>query len=98
MADVRVQKKMKQGRHASAIKRARQALKQQARNRMAKQVMRKAMKAVRVAVSKKNKDQALSTLKTATPIIAKTASRGVVHWKTGARYISRLTQAVNKLN
>lgn len=97
MADVRTQKKMKQGRHASAQKRARQAIKRQARNRQSLSAMRTAMKKVRSAVAAKNKEGALAALKMAVPVIAKTASKNSVYKKTASRYISRLTLAVNSL-
>lgn len=97
MADVRTQKKMKQGRHASAQKRARQAVKRNARNQHNLSAMRTAIKKVRAAVQQKNKDAALTALKSAVPIIASTATKGAVHYRSSSRYISRLTRAVNAL-
>jgi small subunit ribosomal protein S20 len=97
MADVRTQKKMKQGRHASAQKRARQSLKHKARNQHNLSTMRSAMKKVRTAVAAKNKEAAAQALKIAVPVIAKTAVKGSTHRRTAARYISRLTLAVNSL-
>lgn|SRR3989338_4198689 len=97
MADARIQKKMKQGRHASAQKRARQAVKLEARNRHNTSTMRTAIKKVRSLIATKKKDAALSALKTAIPVIAKTASKGSIHSRTASRYISRLTRAVNQL-
>ena len=97
MADVRTQKKMKQGRHASAQKRARQALKRHARNSSSLATLRTAMKKVRAALAAKNKDAASTALKAAVPIIAKTATCGIIHKRTASRYISRLTLAVNQL-
>lgn len=97
MADVRVQKKMKQGRHASAQKRARQSVKRYNRNVSNISALRTAMKKVRTAVAAKNKEAANTALKSAIPIIAKTASKNGIHPKTASRYISRLTLAVNQL-
>lgn len=97
MADTRIQKKMKQGRHASAQKRARQAIKRKARNDHNVSMMRNAMKKVRAAIAVKDKQAAESALKTAVPAIAKAATKNAVHKRTAGRYISRLTLAVNGL-
>ena len=97
MADARIQKKMKQGRHASAQKRARQAIKKNARNQHNLSAMKSAIKKVRVAITAKNKQAAETALKSAVPVIAKTATKGAVHSRTASRYISRLTLAVNGL-
>jgi small subunit ribosomal protein S20 len=97
MADARTQKKMKQGRHASAQKRARQDVKRNARNITAKSAMRTAIKKVRKAVAAKSKDSAATALKQACSVIARTASRGVIHKRTASRYISRLTLSVNAI-
>lgn len=59
--------------------------------------MRKVMKAVRSAVVAKNPTAAKDALKTALPVVAKTARRGVIPKTTASRYISRLTKAVAKL-
>ncbi len=79
---------MKQGRHASAQKRARQALKREARNRSAIAAMRTAIKNARLKPD--------TAFKTAVSVIAKTASKGAIHWKTAARYTSRLARAASK--
>lgn len=98
MADARAQKKkMKSGRHASAQKRARQALKRKQRNDHNVSAMRNAVKKVRAAIAGKNKQTAETALKAAIPTIAKTAIKNATHKKTASRYISRLTLAVNQL-
>jgi small subunit ribosomal protein S20 len=97
MADTRIQKKMKQGRHAGAQKRARQAVKRHARNQHNISMMKTAMKKVRTAVAAKDRQNAQTALKSAVSIIAKTALKGSVHSRTASRYISRLTTAVNGL-
>lgn len=97
MADVRTQKKMKQGRHASAQKRARQAVKRNERNVSNLSALKSAMKKVRKAIDAKNKEAAVAALKTAVPVIAKAALKGATHKRTASRYISRLTLAVNQL-
>jgi len=97
MADTRTQKKMKQGRHPSAQKRARQTVKRKARNVHNISAMKTAIKKVRAAIVAKNKETAQTALKTAISVIAKTSLKGSVHYKTASRYISRLTTAVNGL-
>lgn len=97
MADARTQKKMKSGRHVSAQKRARQAVGRRARNQHNRSTMNTAIKKVRAAITAKNKDLAGTELKSATAIIAKTATKGGVHKRTASRYISRLTLAVNQM-
>ncbi len=88
---------MKVGRHPSAQKRARQAIKRTTRNTAAVSAMKTAIKKVRAAVTAKNKETATQALKNATTVIAKTAVKGYVHKSTASRYISRLTLAVNGL-
>ena len=89
--------KLQKGRHRSAIKRARQAVGRHRRNVKYIRQLRQVMKAVRVAVVAKDKGQAASALKSAIPIIDKTASKGVIPKQRAARYVSRLSQAVRKL-
>lgn len=89
--------KLQKGRHRSAFKRARQALKRRARNLHYMKGLRKAMKAVRAAVAAKDTAKARGALKTAIPVIDKTASKGVIPRQRASRYISRLSTAVNKL-
>jgi len=97
MADARLQKKLKTGRHISSIKRARQDIKRTARNTAVLSAMRTAIKKVKKAIASKDKTAATTALKAAIPVIAKTASKNATHLKTASRYISRLTVAVNQL-
>ena len=89
--------KLVKGRHASAIKRAKQSLKRQARNLAADSKMNTFIKRVRKAIEGKNKKEAEAALKAALPQIAKAKTKGVVHAKTAARYASRLTKAVQQI-
>ena len=91
-------KKLHSGRHASAIKRARQTLKLRRYNKQYLTVMRKAIKAVRAAIRAKDTKGAQDALKQVTPIIAKTAGKGIIPARRGSRVISRLTQAVHQLS
>lgn len=84
----KLKKKIGKGRHASTIKRDRQAQKNRARNKSALSKMKTSVKKVRAS-----KDAA--DLKAAIRIIAKTAQKGMIHKKMASRLISRLTKAVN---
>ena len=91
-------KKLHSGRHASAIKRARQNPKRRRYNRGFLKEMRAAIKGLRVAIASSDKAQAQSALKTTIPVVAKTARRGIIPKGRASRYISRLTHAVNRLS
>ena len=88
MATDRLKKKIGVGRHLSAIKRARQTIKRNERNKDARSAMRTAIKNVRTTASKED-------LAKAAPMIAKAAGKGLIHRRKAARLISRLTKAVN---
>lgn len=83
--------------HKSALKRHRQSLKRRDRNRSVKTRIKNVVKNVRLACESKDKDQAKAALHTATSVLDKAATKKVIHWRTAARKISRLTQAVNKI-
>lgn len=83
--------------HKSAVKRHRQSLKRNERNRAVKTRIKNVVKAVRQAVEAKDADQAQTALKTATAVLDKAASKKVIHWRQAARRISRLNLAVNKI-
>lgn len=83
--------------HKSAIKRHRQSLKSAARNRAMKTRVRNTVKAVRAAVQLKDKEQAQALLGTASSVLDKAASKGVIHWKNAARNISRLSKAIAEI-
>ncbi|WP_028578584.1 30S ribosomal protein S20 [Desulfomicrobium escambiense] len=83
--------------HKSALKRHRQSLKARERNRMMKTRVKNAMKAVRTAIESQDQDAVTTALKAATTVLDKAASKKVVHWRTAARKISRLSLAANKI-
>ncbi|MBI2345344.1 MAG: 30S ribosomal protein S20 [Deltaproteobacteria bacterium] len=89
--------KARTGRHKSAIKRARQAVRRHRRNTIYMKRLRAALKAVRQAVTARDRAKAGSALKTALPLIDKTAVKGVIPKRRAARYVARLTVAVNRL-
>ncbi len=83
--------------HKSAIKRARQNEKRRERNKIIKTRIKNVTKNVRLIVQKgERREIALETLDNAKSTIDKAAKKGVIHKKTAARKISRLTKLVNK--
>lgn len=89
--------KLQKGRHTSAIKRARQSVKRHRRNKKYIMELRRAMKAVRQAIAAKDTGKAAAALKHAVPVVDRTASKGVIPKRRAARYVARLTIAVEKL-
>lgn len=90
MATNKLRKKLGVGRHLSAMKRDRQNKKHALRNRQALSRMKTAIKRLQATPSQ----EALSKT---VPIIAKTASQGIIPHRRASRLISRLTKAVNKV-
>ncbi len=74
----------------SAEKRLRQAKKRTLRNRAARTRLRTSIKKVRQAAETENREAALAALRAAVSLIDKTASKGIIHPRTAARYKSRL--------
>ena len=83
--------------HKSAIKRARQSEEQRVRNRSRKTRMKNVIRDLDEVIAGKSPEKAAEELKKAVSVIAKTASKGVIHKNTASRKISRLTRAVNVL-
>ena len=83
--------------HKSAIKRARQNIDRRTRNKSAKTRVKNVVTDVRLAVKDQSKEAVLETLTNAKSIIDKTARKGIIHKKTAARKISRLSKMVNNL-
>ncbi len=82
--------------HKSALKRHRQSLLARARNRAVKTRVRNVIKTVRAALAGGDTAAAETALLSATKVLDKAASKKIIHWKTAARNISRLSAAVNK--
>jgi small subunit ribosomal protein S20 len=74
----------------SAAKRLRQTTGRTLRNRAAKSRLRTSIKKVRQALDGGNRDAAMAAFQAAVAIIDKTASKGIIHSRTAARYKSRL--------
>jgi len=83
--------------HKSAMKRNRQNQLQRLRNRSNKTKMKGVVKKVLAALELKSGEQAQEALKTAIPVIQKTAVKGSIHKKNASRKVSRLTKRVNAL-
>ena len=83
--------------HKSAEKRMRQNETRRMRNRHVKTGIKTAVKRVREAVEAKDKKKAQAALTQVTPLVDKAVSKGIIHWRTGARKISRLNRLVNTL-
>jgi len=67
------------------------------RNRHVKTGIKTMIKRVREAVQAKDKAKAQAALTKVAPLIDKAVSKGVLHWRTGARKISRLNRLVNTM-
>jgi len=78
----------------SAKKRLRQSAQRTARNRAAKSALRTKIRKVRQALEQGNLDAARAALAAAIPTIDSTASKGIIHRRSAARYKSRLMRQV----
>ena len=83
--------------HKSAEKRARQNEKKRIRNKAVRTRVKHATKEVRLTAAGGSKEEALTKLKTAQSIVNKALKKGVIHKKTAARKISRLSRLVNAI-
>ena len=83
--------------HKSAIKRHRQSLKAHACNRAMRTRKKNVLKTVRKAVAEKDAAKAETALKEASSVLDKAGGKKVIHRRTAARKISRLSLAVNKM-
>ena len=83
--------------HKSAEKRARQNENRRIRNKAVKTRIKHVTKEVRLASGEASKEEALAKLKAAQSIFEKALKKGVIHKKTAARKISRLSRLVNTI-
>lgn len=81
----------------SAMKRARQTVKQNLRNKAVRSTIKTIVKKVESALSSGNREDAGKVLIEAVNALSKAASKGVIHKNTASRNISRLTRKVNAL-
>lgn len=82
--------------HKSAIKRARQSVKRNVRNKAAMSTMKTLIKKVQSNIESKNTQDAGLNLKEATSYIDKIADKGIIHKKKASRIVSRLNARINK--
>jgi small subunit ribosomal protein S20 len=80
--------------HKSALKRAGQNARRRLRNRMVQTRVKNMVKEVRLAVAENTEDKA-EKMNLAQSAIDKAAKKGVLHKRTAARKISRLTKQIN---
>ena len=83
--------------HTSALKRHRQSLKRQARNKAVKTRIKNVVKAVRQALAEKSAEKATAALNLASSVLDRAATKKVIHWKKAGRSIARLQAAINKM-
>ena len=84
--------------HKSALKRAKQSLDRRTRNRSTKTRIKKVVKDVRLAASETTGEAVREKLDAAKSIIDNAAKKGVIHKKSAARKISRLSRLVNTIS
>jgi small subunit ribosomal protein S20 len=84
--------------HASAKKRIRQTERRTARNRHVRTTVRTSIKRARQALAGGDAKAAETAVREAESQIRQAVSKGVYHSKTGSRYVSRLSLAVNALS
>ena len=82
--------------HKSEIKRAKQNVNRNIRNRSTKTRVKSVIKSVRNAVSDSAVENTSQELNQAKSIIARAAQKGVIHPRNAARRISRLARLVNR--
>jgi len=83
--------------HKSAIKRQKQALKKQEKNKSVKSMLKTLAKKVEQAIEAKSADSAKEALIKAMKAYDKAASAGIIHRTTASRKISRLSTKVGKI-
>ena len=83
--------------HKSAEKRARQNEKRRLRNKAVKTRIKHITKDVRLASAETSKEAAVAKMDAAQALIDKAVKKGVIHKKTAARKISRLSKLVNTI-
>lgn len=84
--------------HKSALKRARQNEIRRLRNKSNKTKVKGLIKDVRLAVDENAAESAAEKLNSVKSAIDKAAKKGVIHKRTAARKVSRLTKLVNGVN
>ena len=81
--------------HKSAVKRARQNEIRRLRNKATKTRVKSIVKEVRTSAGEASSEETKAKLNTAQSVIDKASKKGVIHKRTAARKISRLTKLAN---
>ncbi len=87
--------KAKPKKNLSAMKRARQAVKRNLRNRTIRSTVKTILKKLEASIASGNRENVGKALIEATKTLNKAASKGVIKKNTASRNISRLTKKVN---
>ena len=80
--------------HFSALKRARQTETKTTRNRANKSRLRGALRSLKQAIAKGDKDAAQSAYRATVSVVDKGVQKGVLHKNTANRYKARLSARV----
>lgn len=80
--------------HFSALKRARQTETKTARNRANKSRLRGALRSLRQAIAKGDKEATQSAYRATVSVVDKGVQKGVIHKNTASRYKARLNARV----
>lgn len=80
-----------------ALRAVQKSLKRRARNQSLRSAYRTAVKRVHAAIEMKDVEATRKHLKVALPLIAQTASKGVIHKNTASRLIARLSKRAHAL-
>jgi small subunit ribosomal protein S20 len=80
--------------HYSALKRARQTETKTTRNRANKSRLRTALRSLRQAIAKGDKEATLSAYRATVSVVDKGVQKGSIHKNTASRYKARLNARV----
>jgi len=84
--------------HRSAVKRHKQSLRANLRNKAVKTRIKKAVTNVNSAIDANDAERATTALQDVTSILDRAAQKKVIHKRKAARKISRLNKAFNAMN
>ncbi len=88
--------KLKTGRHTSAIKAARQAVRKASNNKGVRKNIKQVTKDYAAMVLTGDTAKSTELLSKVASTLDKAAKKGVIHWKTAARRKSRMAKVANK--
>jgi small subunit ribosomal protein S20 len=83
---------------SSAKKAARQMIRRTEVNKARRSRVKSEVRTVEEAIKSGDRDKATAALAAAEPILVRTAQKGVMHKKTAARKVSRLSQRVKAMS